>query len=286
MSSPIDWPILKKTIHQDGNMMSGFSTQKTSHMRSYTTKLLTNTLPTMKTLHDKWTLYDTNICPRCFEEPETNQHIWTCTKAAENINQIVKELESKYRLPVGLRSETKLMIQGIPTTAFTQHVGTKINKHLELTTGNKPTKKETARELEKLAIDLVRKGHDNIWRKRCEASANYQQTILGIQTRQKNNKTNERRTPTQRNMIPTTDTQSDASPRVVIGWNDLEKRKDAYRCECGKHSLTHTPGEHCDAAGLILNRAQDIITSSRNRLIKTIPFFLEEKVLSWTAPRQ
>jgi hypothetical protein len=285
-TTPIDWPILKKTIHQDGNMMSGFSTKKTSHIRGYVTKLVTGTLPTMKILHDKWTLYDTDVCPRCFEEPETNQHIWTCSKATESMDRIAKELESKYRLPTSLRNETKLMIQGIPTMAFTHQVRTKINRHLELTTGNKPTSKETTRELEKLAANLTRKGHDEIWRKRCEDSANYQQTILGIQTRQKNNKTNERRQPSQNDTNSTADARPDTSPRVIIGWNDLEKRKDAYRCECGKHSLTHTPGRHCDKTGLILNRAQDVITSSRNRLIKTIPFFLENKVLSWTAPRQ
>src|SRR6266487_4387281 len=51
-TTPIDWFMLKKIIHQDGNMMSGFSSRKTSQARSYITKSITGTLPTMKILYD------------------------------------------------------------------------------------------------------------------------------------------------------------------------------------------------------------------------------------------
>src|SRR6266487_5138951 len=67
-TSLIDWSMLKKIIHQDGNMMSSFSSRKTSQARSYITKSIMSTLPTMKTLHNKWTLYDTTICLRCFDD--------------------------------------------------------------------------------------------------------------------------------------------------------------------------------------------------------------------------
>jgi len=289
-TTAIDWPMLKRAIHQDGNMMSGFSSRKTAHMRSYVIKSVTDTLPTMKTLHDKWTLYDTDICPRCFEEPETNQHVWKCPKARNHMDTLVEEIKTKHTLPDSLRSAIELTIQGIPTLQLTQRLGLKIRRHMELSTGDKPSTDEVTKETTKSITNLIQRGHDLIWKKRCEASINYQRTILDIQTAQKRDIMNERRKRTE-----TTDEQNpgprrpddaaEEEPRIPIGWNELEKKSDAYRCECGKHSLTHTPGRHCDLAGLIQNRAQDIIASSRNRLIKTIPFFLENQVLSWTAPR-
>src|SRR5439155_14581844 len=101
--------MLKKIIHQNGNIMNGFSSRKTSQARSYTIKSITGMLSMMKTLYDKWTLYDTEVCPRCFEIAETNQHIWSCPKSKPALKTILDELNTKYRLPSNLTLSITLL---------------------------------------------------------------------------------------------------------------------------------------------------------------------------------
>jgi len=296
-TSPIDWSALKEIIHQDGNMMSGFSSRKTSQARSYITKSVTGTLPTMKTLHDKWTLYDTTTCPRCFNDTETNQHVWDCPKSEPALKAITDQLHTRFELPSSMRPSVKLLAQGIPTMALTQFLRKKTKNHLSLSADGTPTAKDVAKEMTKTMLSIVHSAYSDIWKERCKASIIYQQAILNIQSNQKKNPQNEQRRPPPaeevedsphgwqaRTTHPPTHTEEE--PMVRVSSSDLDKKLDAYRCECGKHSLTHFPGRSCDLAGLIQNRAQDILSSSRNRLIDTIPFFLENKVLSWTAPRQ
>src|SRR5947209_20507444 len=104
-NKPIDWQLLRKIIHQDGNMMSGFSTAKTSTIRSYFIKSITNTLPTMKLLNSKWIMYDTDTCSRCFEAEKTNQHIWECFKAKEDISRILLNFARKYKIFASLHTD-------------------------------------------------------------------------------------------------------------------------------------------------------------------------------------
>ena len=293
-TSPIDWSMLKKIIHQDGNMMSGFSSRKTSQARSYITKSITGTLPTMKILYDKWTLYDTVTCPRCFEDIETDQHIWSCPKSEMAFKSISDKLNAKYRLPHNLKPSVTLLVQGIPTLALTSFLRKKTKSLLSLSSDNPPNGKDVTKETLKTLLDVVHTAYTEIWRERCKSCIIYQQAILNIQSGQKKDPRNERRrlTPAQnsedspRQEGMNNSTLQDEAPTIRIPPNDLDKKLDAYRCECGKHSLVHTPGRSCSKAGLIMNRAQDILSSSRCRLIDTIPFFLEDKVLSWTAPRQ
>jgi len=78
-----------------------------------------------------------------------------------------------------------------------------------------------------------------------------------------------------------TQTIAIASPRVYIDDEKLDKQYDAYRCVCKRHSLLHTPGYQCNIAGLILDRASDVLMSCRNRLIEAAPFIISDKISSW-----
>src|SRR6266487_3861081 len=101
-------------------MMSGFSSRKISQARSYITKSVTGTLLMMKTLYDKWMLYDTTTCPRCFNDTEMNQHIWDCPKFKLALKAITDQLYTRFELPSSLQHSIKLLAQGIPTMALTQ----------------------------------------------------------------------------------------------------------------------------------------------------------------------
>src|SRR6266487_4282194 len=112
--------MLKKIIHQDGNIISGFSSRKISQVRSYTIKSITGTLPMMKTLHDKWTLYNTEVCPRYFESTETNQYIWSCPKSMLAPCAISDALNLKYTLPSNLTLSCALLAEVSFPLPFTQ----------------------------------------------------------------------------------------------------------------------------------------------------------------------
>ena len=69
-------------------------------------------------------------------------------------------------------------------------------------------------------------------------------------------------------------------PTVLVTTSDLNWRYDAYHCNCGQHSLLHTPGNRCDGASLILDGATDITTSCRHRNVEIISLIFTTQVLS------
>jgi len=71
----VDWHTTRHILHPDGKIKSGFSSTKTSTLRTYLVKSITNTLLTMSTLNRKWAMYDTSACSRCDERNKTNEHI-------------------------------------------------------------------------------------------------------------------------------------------------------------------------------------------------------------------
>ena len=89
--SDIDWKATKAILEVDGKTKSGFTSMRTSMFKTYITKLLTGTLPTADVLYKKWSIYQDDLCPRCRELPETNDHIWNCRRATRSINTIVTD---------------------------------------------------------------------------------------------------------------------------------------------------------------------------------------------------
>jgi hypothetical protein len=154
--------MLKKIIHPDSNMISNYSFRKTANMRSYAIKSVTDTLLTMKSLYDKWMFYDTDICSRYFEKPETNQHLWDCSKSKDALNNITQKLATIHRLPLGLKHLVVLMAQDILMTRLTEFLKAKTYGQLILSTDKTPTLKDimtailiTLRNIIKIAFDLI-----------------------------------------------------------------------------------------------------------------------------------
>src|SRR5439155_12735731 len=124
-------------------------------------------------LHDKWTLYDTEVCPRCFESAETDQHIWNCPKSRPALMAISDELDTKYRLPNSLIPSITLLAQGIPTLALTQFLKGRIKTHLSLLTDDLPSVEDISRETLKTLLNITHAAYTNIWIERYKASSIY-----------------------------------------------------------------------------------------------------------------
>ena len=65
-------------FHIDGKPRGGYTRSSHCNFKSYYLKLITNTLPTMKLLNDKWHIYETSKCPCCNYSDEDAAHMWTC----------------------------------------------------------------------------------------------------------------------------------------------------------------------------------------------------------------
>src|SRR5829696_4328424 len=96
----------------------------------------------MKILYDKWTLYDTVTCPRCFENTETDQYIWSCPKSELALKSISDKLDAKYRLPHNLKPSITLLAQGIPMMALISFLRKKTKSFLSLSSDSPPTGKD------------------------------------------------------------------------------------------------------------------------------------------------
>ena len=154
----VDWHTTKRILHSDGKIKSGFSSSKTSTLRTYLVKSITNTLPTMDILNKKWTIYDTSACPRCDERMETNDHLWRCEKAIPAVNNITSNFHQKYRIPDRLRNCTMLALRGIATTDLTS----KIAAHLRTTQDDPIPADEMREKITKAYLSLIAKGRKEV----------------------------------------------------------------------------------------------------------------------------
>jgi hypothetical protein len=118
----IDWNMYKEIFNTDGKQKEGFSSRKTSDLRTYITKIYTNTLPMMDILHKKWDIYLNNICPRCTTSVETNDHLWTCSYATEDLQDIIDEFRRKYSVPPSLCPHIEVAVRAIPTAELTKYL--------------------------------------------------------------------------------------------------------------------------------------------------------------------
>src|SRR6185369_17447955 len=243
----VDWHTTKRILHSDGKIKSGFSSSKTSTLRTYLVKSITNTLPTMDILNKKWTMYNTSACPRCDERTKTNDHLWKCEKAVPAVNDITSNFHQKYRISDRLRNCTMLALHGIATTDLTS----KIAAHLKTTQDDPIPANEMREKITKAYLDLIAKSRKEVWLLRNEAAILYQKHILNISAKDKH-KPSRPSGPSAALLSPsrTLTIQSETElPTVLVTASDLNQRYDVYRCNCGQHSLLHTPGNRCDGAG-------------------------------------
>jgi len=274
----VDWHTTRHILHPDGKIKSGFSSSKTSTLRTYLVKSITNTLPTMSTLNSKWAMYDTSACSWCDERNETNEHIWRCEKATPAVNGIISDFHQKYRISDRMRNHTILALRGIATVDLTAKMAASIRSEQD----NSISTTEAKSKVTQAYLSLIAKGRKEVWLPRNEAAIAYQKHILNISAKDKC----EALQPPQPSTVPQAFSQLEEElPTVLVAPSDLNRRYDAYRCKCGQHSLLHTPGKRCDGAGLIIDRATDITTSCRHRNLEIIPLIFTTQVLSWTALR-
>ena len=118
--SDIDWKATRAILEVDGKNKSGFTSMRTGMFKSYIVKLLTGTFPTADVLHRKWDIYQSDLCPRCRESPESNEHIWACRRASNNIATITSDFQNRRRLPEALTPDIEKVIRGIVTTNLTE----------------------------------------------------------------------------------------------------------------------------------------------------------------------
>ena len=263
----IDWETLRKLINQDGPPRGGFSLKKYSDTRSYITKLITGTLPTMDILHMKWGIYDSNECPNGCGQKETNDHLWNCPATAD----ILEEALSKGVIASGFKLHKNQIVD-----LFKGNAKKEILKSLN---NNEPC---TAKTVNKI-VEIIDIGKTEIWKRRCEAAAKMIKD-RGITARNKRPRQSKRR------QIPKDGKEIQDKPEtndvfILIKPNRYFDSFDPYRCWCGKHSMLHTPGKNCSLDGLIENRAIDIFTSSRLKLTKVVPFIIDNQVALLAASR-
>ncbi|KAJ3130435.1 hypothetical protein HK101_005080, partial [Irineochytrium annulatum] len=84
IASEIDWELLFWTLH-DGNFVWGPGTSRgDSTRRRYAVQALTRQLPTQG---EQWRrrpeVYWNGWCRRCWQGPETQEHVWVCSRAEE-----------------------------------------------------------------------------------------------------------------------------------------------------------------------------------------------------------
>ena len=176
-----------------------------------------------------------------------------------------------------------LALCGIATTDLTFKIGA----HLKTTQDDPIPADEMREKITKTYLGLIAKGRKKIWLPRNEAAILYQKHILNIFAKDKH-EPSQPSGPSAALLSPsrTLTIQSETElPTVLVTASDLNQRYDAYCCNCGQHSLLHMPGNRCDGAGLILDRATDITTSCRHRNVEIIPLIFTTQVLSWTAFR-
>jgi len=176
-----------------------------------------------------------------------------------------------------------LALRGIATTDLTSKIGA----HLKTTQDDLIPADEMREKITKAYLGLIAKGRKEVWLPRNEAAILYQKHILNITAKDKHepSRTSEpSAAPLPPSRTPTVHSEMN-QPTVLVTTSDLNQRYDAYHCNCGQHSLLHTPGNRCDGAGLILDRATDITTSCRHRNVEIIPLIFTTQVLSWTALR-
>ena len=132
---------------------------------------------------------------------------------------------------------------------------------------------------------LIRKGHQEIWKKRSHTTIETQKSV-GIKAGDKNpqrSKLKEKRDvqDQHREIRPT---QMDEQPKVVINHEKLNSKYDAFRCKCSLHSLIHSPGIKCCREGLVTHRAGNIALSCIRRQQSIIPYIISRSVLRVGGP--
>src|SRR5438128_2985749 len=140
-----------------------------------------------------------------------------------------------------------LALRGIATTDRTA----KIAAHLRTTQDDPIPADEMREKITKAYSSLIAKGRKEVWLLRNEAAILYQKHILNISAKDKH----EPPRPSESSATPLSPSRTltiqpeTEQPTVLVATSDLNRRYDAYRCNCGQHSLLHTPGNSCDGAG-------------------------------------
>ena len=172
----MDWHTTRHILHPDGKIKSSFSSSKTSILRTYLVKSITNMLPTMSILNEKWTMYDTSACPRCDVRNETNEHLWECEKAIPAVNDIVSNFHQRYRLPDRMRKHTLLALRGIATTDLSTEIAASIRSEQD----DSIPAAEMRNKITQSYLNLIARDRKEVWLLRNEAAIAYQKHILNI----------------------------------------------------------------------------------------------------------
>ncbi|GES91125.1 hypothetical protein GLOIN_2v1827388 [Rhizophagus clarus] len=199
-----DWEISLEFISNRNQCRKLICNTQDSLDRTYKIKNLLMILPTYKLLYDRGTnKINSLICPRCEEEIETWDHIWTCNQNEFNIKDVIEntiiEIEKNY-ITNGQRHETeentrqqkdeddtKIIFDNIETfneikVEFVLFLDNKsvilpnkkrywellrgiFNKNLNNLGKNKKGSKDIIRRLWELCYDNIKK---EIWHKRTE----------------------------------------------------------------------------------------------------------------------
>jgi ribonuclease HI len=270
-STSLDWEAVAKCFHKGHSQKSGTSSRKEANLRTYTAKLITGTLPTFKILFDKWESYRSSTCPRCSAEVETNDHVWKCTSAIRDINDITRKFKRKHEIYQVKDEDIISAIRGFPSTILVSALkarGSKTLAHID-----KPARqhgKDTADYVTKALRKLIKEGRDKIWIQRNEDAKEIKST-WNLPRKKKNIKWKK---PT-RPIRPNDQENLEGTP---ASWADLSKEQrkinnefDPYRCKCEFHSTLHSPGRRCDKSRLIINRAKELAFSADRRQINLKP---------------
>ena len=266
----IDWQMYREILKTDGKFKSGFTSTKTTRLRAYIVKLMTNTLPTMDILHRKWSIYLNDLCPRCTKTIETNDHVWNCEQSEQTLKTLIKEFTEKYRIPNDTQTDVVLALRGIPTKTLVTHL-----KDYHCRNSPAPDEDTSSKfantldnKINKSLLGLIEQERQRIWKPRNEIAISMQEmwniSAKDKRPRSKKGTTSSDLQPEQANLV---------SPQtiVLIDNSKLNKKYDPYRCHCGLHSLIHTPGKRCDLAGVILQRARNLALSVDRRQISIFP---------------
>ena len=175
----IDWNTTKSLINLDGPIRAGFSTIKSSTLRSFVIKSQHNALPTHALLNEIWpTIYKADSCPFCFIREDSN-HIWNCEKLSTQREEAISKIQDLCKPMMISASDITTLWQGFCTISLTQAI-----KALFITTKNSQcTAKSSQKKFSNFERSTLRKileqGFD-IWQFRNKIAIQYQKTLWNV----------------------------------------------------------------------------------------------------------
>jgi len=177
----------------------------------------------MSKLHTKWSLYESDKCPFCQTEKETNKHLWSCNHCKREINHIIQDLRTSYKIDTHIVTNEEIILAmcGIVTQKLSTHIKSFIVNNAD----EDMTFEKIQVDMKKHLINFIQLGKEQIWHTQNTAAIDKQKQT-GISKRDKKPGAStfiQSETP-DGILTHITQTIAIASPRVYIDDEKLNKQ--------------------------------------------------------------